>query len=88
MLLKVELELPCNCVGYVNMFTPAHFTEDDVYILLYLQLDEREVPMTHATAPATAGVAMEVPDILWFVGRVLCIVACNQHRMWLSHAYA
>lgn len=35
----------------------------------YLQVEDGEVPMTQATAPAAAGVAMEVPDILLRVSK-------------------
>ena len=64
LLLKAELELLCCVVAwlYISMHTLPYV---GMCLCVYLQLDEGEVPMTQATAPATAGVAMEVPDMLW-----------------------
>lgn len=47
------------------------------YKSIYLQVEDGEVPITQATAPAAAGVAMDVPDMLMFIH--VCGSVVRQH---------
>lgn len=62
---KALLEL-CMCITYStpSCLNDGCYRSLCAFHFIYPQAEDGEVPMTQATAPAAAGVAMEVPDIL------------------------